>query len=417
MAKNKKIGFFLIFTFFVCLINYFLIYKLKFSERPVRSDAAGYYAYLPAFLIYQDFSLANVDLYQPDAQFFVYPPIYYNQKTGRYIDKYPIGTSLLLLPFFLLAHLVSFVLRFPLTGYTLLYQHFAGIAGIFYLVAGLFFLSKSLKNFFSSKIILLTLLSLVFGTNLFHYACFDSLMSHVFSFFLLSLFLYQLQLWSKKTNRVNSCMLGLIIGLIFLVRNLNVIFSLLLIPFLKKKFKFLSLIMLSFFIVLLPQLFYWYYAGGNFLLFSYQGEGFNFFQPNFYGVLLSPRKGLFFWSPLFLLTFFGVKDLRDKIKQNLWLMVIAMALFAYFISSWHDWAFGAGFGHRAFIDIYPILSFFLAASLERLTKKIGTKKTIGILLIFILLNLTNMYKYWRKILPNDQITLEIYLKNFFVFRK
>jgi len=426
MIKNKNIFLFLGFVFFTSFFSYFLIYKKKYVSKPIRSDAQGYYAYLPAFLIYQDFALQKIDLYQKELTSLVFPPIYYNLATGKYINKYAPGIAILILPFFLLAHLCSFVLGFPLTGYTLVYQHFSGIAGIFYLISGLFFLSKIYQAYFSKKALILTLTSLVFATNLFHYATFDSLMSHVYSFFLISVFLYQLLLWQKKPTKGNSIIIGLLIGLIFLVRNVNLVFGFLLLPFLKKNLKsgtalslikHLSLIFLSFLLVSLPQFLYWHYVSDKFLFFPYKGEGFNFFSPKISAVLFSPRKGLFFWTPIFSLGFLGIKGLKKKINRLFYSFLLILPIFLYLISSWHDWAFGASFGHRVFIDVYPIFGFFLCLGFEKLIKKIGLQKTFIFLTFFIVLNLTNMFKYWQRILPYDQVTLGIYLKNLFVLIK
>lgn len=426
MLKDKNLLVFLILTFLVCFLGYFLVYQKKYVNQPIRADAEGYYAYLPAFLIYQDFSLAKADFYQPQSKFLVYPAIYFNSSTNNYINKYPLGVALLVLPFFVLAHLVSGLAGLPLTGYTFLYQHFVGLAGIFYLALGLFFLAKLYRNFFSRKVVLLTLLSLVFATNLFHYATFDSLMSHVYSFSLISLFLYQVHLWQKNPTKAKSIIIGFLIGLIFLVRNINLAFVLILLPFVKKHRKYFPSIAFSFLIVCLPQLLYWYSVAGKFILFSYQSEGFNFYNPKILQVLFFPRKGLFFWAPIFLLGLLAIKDLKKRIGPLFSSFLFVLPLFLYLVSSWYDWAYGASFGNRVFIDTYPLLGFFLASFFEKALKKPEFRKVFyfqvsknklvyALLIFFVFLNLTNMFKYWQRILPYDQVSLEIYLKNLFIF--
>ena len=110
-------------------------------------------------------------------------------------------------------------------------------------------------------------------------------------------------------------------------------------------------------------------------------------------------------------------NLSKKIKYLPWLIVIIL-INVYLISAWHDWSFGASFGHRAFIDIYPALGLFLAAFFEKAWKNNLFKKiALFLLTIFIMINLTNMFKYWQRILPHDQTSLEIYLKNLFIFIK
>ena len=69
-----------------------------------------------------------------------------------------------------MGHLANYVSGLPLDGYTVYYRIFAQIGTLFYALFGLFFLVKTLR-FFSTddKIIALSILAVVFGTNLFHY--------------------------------------------------------------------------------------------------------------------------------------------------------------------------------------------------------------------------------------------------------
>lgn len=408
--------FFLIFV--LLIVGYLIVYKQKYASQPIRADAEGYYAYLPAFFIYKDYAMKQVNLYQPDASSFSHPPIYLNPQTGNYIDKYPMGEALLLLPFFILAHLLTRIFNLPATGYSWIYQHAAGIAAIFYLIIGLFCLFRLIKKVYSPKIAFLTIFSLVFATNLYHYATYDSLMSHVFSFFLLSLLLWQSLKWQKKPTIVHAVFMGIILGLIFLTRNFNLLFTILLIPLGKKYPKKLPVVVISFVLTILPQLLYWRYATNKLFFFSYQGESFNFLQPQIFNVLFSPRKGLFFWTPVLLFIVLGFRKTKDKLSAIFPYLIIVLTIFLYLISSWHDWSFGAGFGHRAFIDIYPILGLFIGGFFYWVEKKIVLNKFVLLSLIFLtLLNLTNMFKYWQKILPYDQVSLSIYYKNLFIFIK
>lgn len=412
--KNNHFLLFLTFIFFISLLGYLIVYKFKITTKPIRADAEGYYAYLPAMLIYKDPGMILTSIYQPDALSFSSPPIYQNLNTNRNIDKYPLGVAILLLPFFIIAHFLSFIISSPLDGYAPLYQYIVGSAGIFYLLIGLYYLKKLYQHFFNFKTIIITLTLLLFATNLYHYATFDSLMSHVFTFTLLSVFLYKLINWSKQPTLKNSLVLGGIWGLLILIRNTNIIFGLLLLPCFKKHLKYSLLIMLTALLISLPQLIYWRYVSGSFIIFSYKGESFNFLNPNFYGVLLSPRKGLFFWTPIWLLGFWGIKTLSKKIKP-LFLSLIAIVILSVWINaSWYDWAMGASFGNRTLIDIYPILGLFLATLVETIwTNPKIRKPTIIFFLLLILINLTNMIKYWQRILPYDQVTLKLYINNLF----
>lgn len=412
--KINRFTVFFIFIILACLLEYHFVYKKFFVNNPIKSDAAGYYAYLPAFFLYGDFGFKNISTYLPDYKSLNFPAIQQNINTTRNFNKYPMGVSILLLPFFILATLVSVITKLPLSGYTNIYQYTMGLAGTFYLILGLFFLKKLYLKYFSRDVVFLTLIGLVFATNLYHYATYDGLMSHIFSFCLLAIYLFTFDKWRNKVTLINSLIIGLCLGLMFLVRNVNILWIILLFVNLRNNFKYFPMILSMIFITVLPQLLYWQYAFGSWLIFSYQGEYFNFLKPSLYGVLLSPRKGLFFWSPVFFLGLLGIKNLSKKIKYLPWLIIIIL-INVYLISAWHDWSFGASFGHRAFIDIYPALGLFLAASFEKAYKNSLFKKIVLFLLtIFIMINLTNMFKYWQHIFPYDQISLNIYLEKMFV---
>ena len=107
-----------------------ILYLLHFIERdpsspyqrPIISDAKGYYAYLPALIIYQDFEyefLAEMDekYYKvgQDKHIFI-------EQNGRRVNKTFPGVALLYLPFFLFAHFLASLLYLPADGYSHIYQ-------------------------------------------------------------------------------------------------------------------------------------------------------------------------------------------------------------------------------------------------------------------------------------------------------
>jgi hypothetical protein len=412
--KNKT-TLFLFIIFICCLLSYVFVYFSNIKSEVITSDSQGYYAYLPAFLIYQDFSMQRKGLYHPEAESLTYPAIYLNNKTNRFVSKYPVGIAVLLLPFFVIAHLTALALNLPATGYSFIYQHTVGVAGVFYLLFGAYYLSKALSKYFKHNAVFLTIVALIFGTNLFHYATYESLMSHIFSFFLVSVFLYILLIWQERPNIKSSLKLGFLAGLIFLARNLNIIILLLLIPYINRKnVRFLFLSFLILLLTILPQLLYWQYAAGEMFYYSYPGESFNFLDPRIKGFLLSYRRGLLFWSPIFLFTIFGLYKLKSKIGSLMHSIFLVLGVYIFFASSWGQWAYGSGFGNRALIDIYPLLSFMMANFYEKIYQLKNIKNLVFLLTaLFIMLNITNMIKYWNGILPPDHITLDLYLKNLF----
>ena len=206
------------------------IYHLEHPILPIWSDGLGYYSYLPSYLIYHDLSMES--LYEP-TRYYDYPSqgldlhpgegFLRHPATGRYLIKYPLGTAVLEFPFFLLGHLVAPLLGSTPDGFSWSYQAAMDTATTAYMLLGLIFLFKLLSEYFSSRIVLITLLSLYLGTNFLAYVAVESSLSHAYSFSLVCLFLWLVPRWSVDPSRGNSALLGLVCGMIPLVRNTNVI--------------------------------------------------------------------------------------------------------------------------------------------------------------------------------------------------
>jgi hypothetical protein len=98
----------------------------------IESDGKGYYAYLPAIFIYQDLNFGFFESIEEDKYYD--ENLYYDYRShanGQVIDKYYCGTALLESPFFLIAHLFSYLLDYELDGYSILYPISINISAIF----------------------------------------------------------------------------------------------------------------------------------------------------------------------------------------------------------------------------------------------------------------------------------------------
>lgn len=391
MNCDRKLVAFLLFIIVIALISDIYIYVNKLNGPTIRSDGLGYYAYLPSIFIYNDITLSH----------FIgnYPGIIVSK-----IDKYPIGTAIMEFPFFFLADCITLLTSEDRDGSNLLYQTAIAIAAIFYLIVGLIFTNKLSLLFFDKTVSFLLLPILTFGTGLFHYATYDASFSHVFSFCLVSAYLYFL--YRPKSNYLIP---AAILGLIFLTRMPNVIIAILLIwqeisnfkgaiPY--RRWGQMIVIFLS---IASLQFIYYFAATGHFLLWSYGGEGFtNWFHPEIFNVLFSDRKGLFFWYPILSFSLPGFVLIR---RNTVFLpLVVFILTFTYITSSWWDWAYGGSFGMRPYIDILAALSIPLAATLEKFNKKLCP--LTGILVGF---TVSMMLLYWYRTIPFDGFSLWSYL--------
>ena len=382
----------------------------------MEADAKGYYAYLPALIIYQD----------PNFEFFhaIEEQKYYNKDLFydyRYIigdiwiNKYYCGTALLEMPFFLIAHFLSFLLDYEMDGYSKLYQGFISIAAIFYLLTGLVLLNRFLTRFeIKENIRILILITTVFGTNLFYYSVCEPGMSHVYSFAMVAFFLNYSKRYHDSQEKWLIPIILISLGMIILMRPVNGLIMLLL-PFLyssKKKFlerfktmwhskKHLILGFFGFTTIISLQLIYYKIATGNFFVYSYGEEGFHFSEPHIFDFLFSYKKGLFVYTPIFGLSLIGLHYLRQHSFYQFIGFSAFFILLVYISSSWWQWYYGGSFSTRVFIEFIPIFMLLLAFAIQH--AKHGIQKFLICGAVIFLIILCQLQTYFLQILYHSLV--------------
>ena len=168
----------------LCVAGYIFIYATGRASHPIRSDGYSYYVYLPAWIIYGDASLSAVARDCCGGEFPAFTAIIRWPGSRRWVNAHPIGVAVLQAPFFLAAHGLTKWSNLTADGFTPYYQHAVGISGIFWTIAGLFVVRRLLLVWFGDRVVTATLVALLFGTGLYHYATYDASYSHAYSFFL-----------------------------------------------------------------------------------------------------------------------------------------------------------------------------------------------------------------------------------------
>lgn len=365
------------------------------TGRVIHNDIISYYCYLPAAIIHHDltfeFTKSNPEFYADK---------YWPLKTseGNEVVKMTMGLAILYLPFFLVGHATALISGFPADGYSLPYLLSLQVSAIFYLLIGLIILRRILLKWFKPSVVGVVLFATFIGTNMLHYSTLEATMSHVYSFFLYSLFfLLTIKFWELPKIKF-WIYLGFVIGLITLVRPTNGIILLFFffwgvsnfsiikerVFFLLKNWRFLIFAMLLALIVWIPQLLYWKSATGQWLYYSYNSEGFFFLKPHIVEGLLSYRKGWLVYSPLMILPIAGLVLLIQK-KRFDWFLPISVFFLinVYIIFSWWSWWYGGGLGARPLIESYALLSLPFAYLLSWINEK-PWRKMLGYSLLIIL---------------------------------
>ena len=399
-----------------CLAAYVFVYATGLAPAPIRSDGFSYYVYLPSWFIYHDVSLASVADDCCGGEFPASTAIIRWPGTHRWVNAHPIGVAVMQAPFFAIAHALTRWTNLSADGFTLYYEHAAGVAGLFWTVVGLWVLGGVLRRHFSGAVAAATLGTILLGTNLFHYATFDSSYSHAYSFFLFSALLAAVERWNRDERLAIAVIAGVIAGLIVLVRHTNVLLVLCFAPLLRHDARRLVVAAGVFLLVLSPQLLIYSYATGRPIVSSYGELGFNFTSPQLFGVLFSTQKGLFFWSPVLLLACAGFAialHARSSARRLIVASVVFLSIDTYVIASWWDWQFGGSFGHRGFVDALPLFAVGLAAFYQWTAASALLRAAAGVIVVCaVALNLFQMAQYWHHLLPFSDLTWQQYREVF-----
>ena len=408
----------------------------KEERRVIEWDAISYYAYLPALFIYHDLSLGYADSYDGPHRFIVWP-----EKTpeGNNLIKTTMGVSLLWMPFFLAGHLAAVVTGADAGGYSEPYKFFLLVSALTYLLVGLVYLRRILLEHVSDRIASMTLAGFTLATNLYWYTLFQGTMSHVYSFALISAFIWYSIKWyepqgsglrARRRKVLDVVRLGLLLGLISLIRPTNVIIIFLFLLYavntgsdlkerikkLASDYRYLLIMIIIAVFVWIPQLIYWKEMTGHWLYFSYgSDEKFFFNDPSIIKGLFSFRKGLFIYTPLLLLSVAGIAVLWMRRSPHALPVTIFFPLNAYIIFSWWCWWYGGGFGQRAFIDSYALMAVSAAALLSYAMVSGGKFLRASILSVFLVmltLGIFNNIQYYHGAIHWDSMTREAYMDSF-----
>ena len=335
------------------------------------------------------------------------------------------GLAILWLPFFLPAHLFSKLMGIEALGYSWPYSLSIFAATIFYLFLGLLFLRKILLKYFSEIVTGITLLLIVLATNLMYYTISEPGMSHVYSFTLITIFLYTTLKWVERPTLLSSFILGILAGLIVLIRPVNgrvLVFPALIsissfsefYQRLLNRWKFILVAGVAAVLIVMPQLIYWKMQTGQMFFNSYMDQGrFYFTNPHVFDGLFSFRKGWFIYTPVMLFSMVGLFFLKRHFIGFTLAILIFMALFVYVIYSWWCWWYGGSFGSCPMIDTYGLMAIPLAAFLAAFTNKSFWKQGVGLLLVLMIaLNQIQMNQYRTSLLHWDSMTRKAYFSIF-----
>lgn len=375
-----------------------------------KHDPTYYYSYVRSAVIDEDLNLKDEYKHFKINNYAVSP-------VGLPVNTYTIGFPLLVLPFYAITHgvitgLDDLGFKIRARGYGIPYQIAFCIGSIIYAFIGLNLCFSFLKNHFTEFISFISVIVVIFTTNLFYYIAAEPFMSHACSFFSVALFLY---LWDKSTSggNLSYCFwLGVAAGLMISVRQQNAAFvAVPLIGYFWNRgsvrvpdvLKTVTLAVSGLGLGLLPQFLAWKEMFGSWLVYSYGQQSFIYkFDPKVLQVLFSSRHGLLSWHPILIVCLMGLLFSKRKFPRIGVLFIIGFLLQLYINSSWWCWWLGNSFGNRGFVSCSLVFSFGLAYILSRGVVKINSWRFIASSAILGLWNLLLAVSYLTKMITQTK---------------
>lgn len=397
-------------------------------------DAACYYGYLPATFVENDPTLR---FYNPNdpliTEKYLFVPV---AKTGGYFHKTTMGVALMEAPFFLITHWTTS--KSQQNGFSTPYKCGIALSALLWCGIGLWFLRRVLLRYCTEGVVAATLLAIGFGTNLMFYTVFEGGMSHAYSFGLISMFLWFTIQWYENPRWKYAVYLGLLMGIISLIRPTNALIAVVLLLwnvqsfaalwervqwYLLRKPLYVLLMVACCLLVWLPQMLYWHALTGDWLFYSYENvtsvgrftEKFFWSDPQWVNVLFSYRKGWFVYTPLMLFAVIGIAQLYTHAKESFWSILVFFVLNIYVISCWWSWWYGGGLGMRPLIDTYAFMAIPLALMLQRFLKHTSqavVSLTTQVLVLCIAFNLLKVYQAHYAIIHWDGMNRTLYWNTF-----
>ena len=340
-------------------------------------DVSGYYWYLPSLFIYHDLKHQSfkddiLQQYRPTLTDFQQA---IKLDNGNYCMKYSSGMAVMYFPFFAIAHLVAEPLWYPKDGFSEPYQFAIQFGGLLVSILGLWYLRKLLLLFYGDKVVALTLLLLVIGTNYLNSSAIDCGMSHCWLFTLYVFLLLNTHYFYQSFKIKYAIRIGLLVGLATLTRPTDVISCL--VPVLwglesislssirsrlqliAKNYLPLIIAGICAAVVISIQLFYWKYVSGHWFVYSYGKQGFSWQHPHMWLYTFNYTSGWLVYSPMMIFAFIGIIPFLWKGKNKIAILTFFLVNF-YIVTAWDIWLYGG----RAMVQSYPVLLFPLASLID-----------------------------------------------------
>lgn len=317
---------------------------------------------------------------------------------GHFVSLFPIVTPVLVTPLYIIPYLA---LKFCGTGISIYDPYFFLLISLMEKISASIvtslacvFVFLSIRKMFNDKIAWVSTITFGLATNTWSTSS-QTLWQHGMVELLLAAMIYLVLLIEEKENIKYIVLLGFLSGLFVFNRPPDSVF---LIPivgyilFLKKKSRLYYCFSAT--IASIPFIYYNFYTFGN--LFGGYSQNLETLTieintvSNILGLLFSPNRGLFIYSPVLILSLVGMYKLytfkNKNIRVFLYLFSISFVLDLLVYASFdiHWWA-GYCYGPRFLSGMTPIIVMYLAVFLHYVEVELSANKKAILKSIFLIL--------------------------------
>ncbi|MBI3036819.1 glycosyltransferase family 39 protein [Candidatus Woesearchaeota archaeon] len=385
------------------LITGFIIYN----------DGMSYYIYGRSLVIDRDLNFTNEwNFYNTSYSKFSSVPRGINAPQAKTPKGYPestylIGNSVMWLPFFLTAHAAAMILSslgLPVRadGYSWPYEIAIGLATLIYGFFAMLLIYKFCTKWFDKKTSLLATIAVWYGTAVFWYHAIEPSLSHINSMLAITAFTYFWHNTLGKRTKLQWLLLGLLLGLIYLVRQQDILLGILpMLELLKRSLRGVNLYMirktaaegLTFatgaITAILPQMLAWKKLYGSYIVYSYANTAqyWHWTIPQLLPFFLSPQHGM--WKvPVMLAALIGLAVFTFRRGGIAWYFLAVVVAEILVTSAWTGWM--NGYGQRFLLGTSAFLTLGAAELIQKLKEKAGMKAVVAAMAALIAANAVNM---------------------------
>lgn len=367
----------------IIVVLIFMFFALAFNIYRVQGDGATHYAFLERVMRVADPESSRQDV-----------------ESAIFLQS---GCAFFNIPFYMPAYLVERAAHthYDFNGITLR-QIAVNLAANFYMILSLLLMTRILKRLcFKSSV--LPILAVLFSTTAFSAAVLIPSWSHTVDIFVTTLFIYML-IGSSDRPAVRCIWIGMLFVISMLVRYPNFVLAVMAVLYYlcTKEYKKILFFMAGAISVVwvIPLLLYSYNGTAdpfsNMALPCTSSYAQLLFPRYFLKLLVHPLHGLFVWSPVTVLSIFGLLQFPKNQERIGYAMLTAWVVYVIVCSHVFEWHAGWSFSNRYLVSFFPVYVIGLSRMIDRYGKRI-----VPVVLILMFYSIFLFFNWYQNIMHGE----------------